>query len=44
MKGIPELQQPLGTTSLWPSDIAACFSQKLWDSEQGKMVGYPRGT
>ncbi len=41
MQGIPELQSPLGTTSLSPSDIAACFRQKLWDQEQGKMVGYP---
>ena len=44
MAGIPELQQPLGTTSLWPSDIAACFRQKLWDAEKGAMVGYPPGT
>lgn len=44
MTGIPELRQPLGTTSLSPRDIAACFRQKLWDAEQGKMVGYPAGT
>lgn len=44
MAGIPELQQPLGTTTLWPRDIVRCFQQKLWDQEQGKMVGYPEGT
>ena len=41
MAGIPELQQPLGTTSLHPRDIVACFRVKLWDAAQGKMVGYP---
>lgn len=41
MKGIPELQQPLGTTGLAPRDIVACFRQKLWDPATGRMVGYP---
>jgi len=40
MESIPELQQP-GVTSLAPSDIAACLRLKLWDPQQGKMVGYP---
>ena len=42
MAAIPELQSPKGTTSLHPRDVLACFRQKLWDAEQGKMVGYPR--
>jgi len=41
MAGIPELQQPLGKTSLSPRDIARCFSVKLWDPATGKTVGYP---
>ena len=41
MAAIPELQAPLGTTSLHPRDIAACFRAKLWDPAQGCMVGYP---
>lgn len=41
MAGIPELQDP-GTTSLSLKDVAACFRLKLWDPEQGKMVGYPK--
>lgn len=41
MAGIPELQNP-HTTTLSPSDVVACFRQKLWDAEQGKMVGYPK--
>jgi omega-6 fatty acid desaturase (delta-12 desaturase) len=41
MAGIPELQSPLGVTSLSPRDIAACFRQKLWDAERNQMVGYP---
>lgn len=41
MAEIPELQQPLGTTTLSPKSIAACFAVKLWDPEQKKMVGYP---
>ena len=40
MASIPELQQP-GTTSLSISDIVACLRLKLWDAQQGKMVGYP---
>lgn len=44
MRSIPELQSPLGRTSLSLRDIRACFAQKLWDAEQGKMVGYPAGT
>lgn len=43
MKGIPELQSPR-TTSLRPSDIVACFRQKLWDVEAERMVGYPKGS
>ncbi len=42
MAAIPELQHPLGVTSLWPSDIIACFKLKLWDAEQGKLVGFPK--
>ncbi len=41
MAGIPELQDP-GVTSLSPKDIAACFRLKLWDPENGVMVGYPK--
>jgi omega-6 fatty acid desaturase (delta-12 desaturase) len=41
MEGIPELREPLGTTSLSPRDIARCFSVKLWDAASGKTVGYP---
>ncbi len=41
MKAIPELQKPLGRTSLSLRDVRACFAQKLWDPERGKMVGYP---
>jgi omega-6 fatty acid desaturase (delta-12 desaturase) len=44
MEAIPELRHPLGTTSLWPKDIVACFRQKLWDPEKNRMVGYPAGT
>jgi omega-6 fatty acid desaturase (delta-12 desaturase) len=42
MAAIEELQHPRGVTSLSPRDILACFRQKLWDPEQGRMVGYPR--
>lgn len=42
MAAIPELQNP-ATTSLHPKEILACFRLKLWDPEQGKLVGYPRG-
>jgi omega-6 fatty acid desaturase (delta-12 desaturase) len=41
MAAIPELQHPRGKTSLHPRDIAACFRAKLWDTTQGRMVGYP---
>lgn len=41
MTAIDELQHPLGTTSLRPRDIARCFSAKLWDLKQNKIVGYP---
>ena len=41
MAAIPELQQPLGKTSLRLEDIRRCFAQKLWDAEAGRMVGYP---
>jgi omega-6 fatty acid desaturase (delta-12 desaturase) len=41
MAAIPELQSPLGRTSLSLRDIRACFAQKLWNPETGRMVGYP---
>jgi omega-6 fatty acid desaturase (delta-12 desaturase) len=41
MAAIPELRHPRGRTSSSPRDIAAAFACKLWDAEQGKMVGYP---
>ena len=40
MAAVPALQNP-PTTSLRPSDVLACFRQKLWDPDQNKMVGYP---
>jgi len=40
MEAIPELQNP-GRTNLSPREVAHCFSLKLWDPEQGRMVGYP---
>jgi len=40
MAAIPELQTP-GRTTLTPQGIRDCFALKLWDPEQGKMVGYP---
>ncbi len=40
MAGMPELQ-PTNKTSLRLKDVRACFQQKLWDPETGKMVGYP---
>lgn len=40
MASIPELQHP-GVTALSPSAIVACLRLKLWDAQQGKMVGYP---
>jgi omega-6 fatty acid desaturase (delta-12 desaturase) len=40
MAAIPELQVA-GVTRLTPADIVANFRMKLWDPDQGKMVGYP---
>ena len=40
MSAIPELATP-HKTSWSPRDVIACFQLKLWDAEQGKMVGYP---
>lgn len=40
MAAVPELHDP-PKTSLRPGDVLACFRQKLWDPEQGRMVGYP---
>ncbi len=40
MGAIAELQNP-HTTTLAPSDIAACFKLKLWSPEQNAMTGYP---
>ncbi len=37
-KEMEELQNP-GETSLNPKDIAACFRLKVWDPEQGRMIG-----
>ncbi len=42
MASIPELQNPLGSTSLHPRDIAACFRAKLWDPTEQRIVGYPK--
>jgi omega-6 fatty acid desaturase (delta-12 desaturase) len=42
MAGIPELQNPRGVTSLHPRDVIACLRLKLWDVEQGKLVGFPK--
>lgn len=39
MAAIPELQAPRVTTLRW-KDIRACFRLKLWDPEQGRMVGF----
>jgi len=39
MEGIPELQTAR-KTSLHPRDVMACFRLKLWDPEEGRMVGY----
>ena len=41
MAAIPELQQP-GITRLTPQEIVANFKLKLWDPDQGRMVGFPR--
>ncbi|HTB05655.1 MAG TPA: fatty acid desaturase [Bacteroidia bacterium] len=38
MKHFPELQNPR-KTSLSFKDIAACLRLKVWDPEQGKMIG-----
>ncbi len=38
MKDFPELQSPK-TTSLKIKDIIACFKLKVWDPEQGRMIG-----
>lgn len=40
MAAIPELQHPM-TTSLSPSDIAACLRLKMWDPASRTMIGYP---
>lgn len=39
MASIPELQNP-SVTSLKLSDIRECFRLKLWDPDQGRMVGF----
>lgn len=41
MAAIPELQAP-GRTSWHPRDIAAALRLKVWDPDQGRMVGYPK--
>lgn len=38
MAAIPELQQAKRTSLRW-KDIKACLKLKVWDPEQGKMVG-----
>jgi omega-6 fatty acid desaturase (delta-12 desaturase) len=38
MAGIKELQRAK-VTSLAPSDVIACLKLKVWDSQQGKMIG-----
>ncbi|MGP8216938.1 MAG: fatty acid desaturase [Bacteroidia bacterium] len=38
MQGIPELQNPK-VTPFTPRGIAECLRLKVWDREQGKMVG-----
>jgi len=40
MDALPELQK-VGHTSWKWSDVKTCLSLKLWDPEQGKMVGFP---
>lgn len=40
MAAVPELHDP-PKTSLKPGDVMACFRQKLWDPDKGRMVGYP---
>jgi len=39
MAAIPALQRP-GDTTLRRSDILACLRLRLWDADQGKMVGH----
>ena len=39
-RAVPELQSA-NVTTLKLRDIAACFRLKLWDPDQGRMVGYP---
>jgi len=41
MAVMPELQSP-ARVRLTPAMIAASFELKLWDPQQGRMVGYPR--
>jgi acyl-lipid omega-6 desaturase (Delta-12 desaturase) len=38
MAAIPELQHP-GTTSLSPVQVWKCLRLRVWDSQQGRMVG-----
>jgi omega-6 fatty acid desaturase (delta-12 desaturase) len=40
MERLPALQGAT-KTSLRLADVRACFAQKLWDPEVGRMVGYP---
>ena len=40
MAGVPELQNP-AITRLTPGEVMANFRLKLWDPQQGKMVGFP---
>lgn len=44
MRGIPELREPRGVTSLRPSEVAACLRLKLWDAEQERLVPFPSAT
>lgn len=39
MDAIPELQHAF-VTSLKPNDVVACLRLNLWDSHQGKLIGY----
>lgn len=39
MMALPELQNP-GRSSFALKDIRACLHLKLWDSKQGKMIGW----
>ncbi len=38
-KEMPEFQQDARITTLWPKDIIKCLRLKVWDPEQGKMIG-----